>query len=246
MRRAPATTSLNYEEIQNWNRITSWLHSLRYRHALEALASFADKRIDVLEIGSATGKLFGLLDARQPITYTGIELYPALAQQSQERYGTRPNFRVVQGDALTTFPSLRTPDVVIALETLEHILEPQVVRIVEQVAAWKPKLFLVSVPVEIGPAIWAKNIGSALLGYGRHRSYGWRKTFWAGFSRLDKLPPHGSDHIGFDWRWLAQTLRHHFRVTIKRSPFPFLPTSCNATAFMVCTPWSEEERPRVG
>src|SRR5690606_3532533 len=123
---------------------------------------------------------------------------------------SEPNFRVMQGSALDCLERIESADVIVALETLEHIPEPIAFRIVERIAALKPKLFLCSVPIEIGPSIVFKNVGSALCGYVRHRSYGWRDTFWAGIYQLHKLPPHSTSHKGFDWRWLAHIIRYHF------------------------------------
>jgi hypothetical protein len=244
MRKAPSTTSVNYEAVQNWNFLTTWLHSFRYKHALDALAAFREP-FTMIDIGCATAKLYGLIDARQAVNYTGIELYPSLAAQAQERYGGRANFRVIQGSAMDLLPTMQA-DVVVALETFEHILERDVVTLVDRIAAMKPKLLIVSVPVEIGPAILMKNLGSLLAGYGRHREYGFAHTVAATFNQLDRLPPHGSSHIGFDWRWLAQTIRHRFKITeMRRFPLSFAPVSCSASVFMICRPWTETERPRV-
>lgn len=241
---APATTSLNYETVQNFNPLTRWLHGYRYRHALDALADIPQP-FSVLEIGTATGKLFGALAERYQIDYTGIEPYEGFAAQARARYGNRPNFRLLEASATPIIHEQRA-DVVIALETFEHILEREVVTIVDGIAAMSPKLFIASVPVELGPAILMKNLGSFLCGYRRHREYGWRRTLAATFNRLDSLPPHGSSHMGFDWRWLAQTIRHRFKILeMRRFPFAFLPASCSATVFMICRPWTEAERPRV-
>lgn len=244
MRTAPKTTSSNYEAVQNWNLFTTWLHSFRYKHALDALAGFRGP-FSLIDIGCATAKLYGLIDARHQVNYTGIELYPALAAQARERYGAQPNFRVIEGSAMDLLPNMQA-DVVVALETFEHILERDVVTLIDHIAAMKPKLLIVSVPVEIGPAILMKNVGSFLCGYGRHREYGWRRTLAATFNQLDALPPHGSAHMGFDWRWLAQTIRHRFNILeMRRSPLPFAPVSCSASVFMICRPWSEAERPCI-
>lgn len=90
-------------------------------------------------------------------------------------------------------------DIIVALETFEHIPEHDVVRIVEAVAASKPRLFVCSVPVEVGPAIWLKNVGSLVTGYMRHKEYRWSETFWAGLYQLDRLPPHGTRACQLAW-----------------------------------------------
>jgi hypothetical protein len=133
--------------------------------------------------------------------------------------------------------NLKRADIVVALETFEHIPEHDVVRIIEAIAASKPRFFVCSVPVEIGPAIWLKNVGSLVTGYMRHKEYSWPETFWAGLYQLDKLPPHGTGHKGFDWRWLAQTIRHNMKIKdIRKFPFSILPAAVAFSVFMVAEP----------
>ena len=132
-------------------------------------------------------------------------------------------------------------DVVVALETLEHIPEGDVVRLVEKISRLKPLLFCCSVPVEVGPSIWCKNLGSFLMGY-RRTKYTLSQTIWAGLYKLDKLPRHGSTHRGFNWLWLAQTIRYNFRIEkIKTLPFGFIPAWLAPTVFFVAKPWVDKQ-----
>lgn len=138
---------------------------------------------------------------------------------------------------MNVLDQLAGADVIFALETLEHIPEHDVVRLVEAIAVARPKLFICSVPVEIGPAVWLKNVGSYLTGYIRHKDYTWTETFWAGLYQLDRLPPHVITHKGFDWRWLAQTIRHNLSIIdTRRLPFGFLPASFAFTVFIIAEP----------
>jgi hypothetical protein len=144
---------------------------------------------------------------------------------------------VVHDSVVNALPHLEHADVLVAMETCEHIPEHDVVRIIEAVAAARPAVFVCSVPVEIGPSIWLKNVGSLVTGYMRHREYRWAETFWAGFYQLDRLPPHDTGHKGFDWRWLAQTIRHNMRVVeVRRFPFGFLPAAIAFSVFMIAEP----------
>jgi hypothetical protein len=120
---------------------------------------------------------------------------------------------------------------------LEHIPEHEVVRLVERIAGARPKLFICSVPVELGPALWLKNIGAWLCRYPRYKEYAWAQTFWAGCYQLDKIPLHQTSHIGFDWRWLAQTIRHNMKIKeLKRFPISWLPAAVSSSVFMVSEP----------
>lgn len=239
--RTPAKSS--YEKAQEFNSLISWIHSIRYENIVsffhQLTSEIPDRPIRVMEIGCAHAKLYQVLREQFNIDYVGIDVEPSFTALAHERHGHHPNFRVITGSAAdpTVTNPVDRPDVIVALETLEHIPESIVVRIVENVARQRPTYFVCSVPVEVGPIVWAKNIGSMLMGYVRHKDYHWRETFWAGLYQLDKLPPHGTRHKGFDWRWLAQTIRHNMQIVETRTfPFGLLPAGLSTSVFFVCRP----------
>jgi hypothetical protein len=230
-----------YERNQRYNPLVAWPHTFRYKHIISVFSDLSicksGAQIKVIEIGCAHAKLFSILNARFDIDYTGIEVDEKSVNVARLRYAGNNNFRVLNNSAEHALSELQNADIVVALETLEHIPEHVVVRIVEAVALSKPKLFVCSVPVEIGPAVWLKNVGSLLTGYIRHKEYEWRETLWAGLYQLDRLPPHGTGHKGFDWRWLAQTVRQNMKIVqIRRFPISFLPAALAFTVFFVAKP----------
>jgi SAM-dependent methyltransferase len=235
-----AASETKYEKNQKFNWLVSWLHTIRYRNVINMIDSGMlqsnHRPLRVIDIGCAHSKLYFLLNERIAVDYTGIDSSPISIKAARARYGHNDNFRVIQDSALNLIDQLAGADVIFALETLEHIPERDVVRIVEAVAAARPKLFVCSVPVEIGPAVWVKTLGSWLTGYVRHRDYTWAETFWAGLYKLDRLPPHGITHRGFDWRWLAQTIRHNMAIIeFRKSPFNFIPVPFAFSVFIVAT-----------
>lgn len=237
---AKTTTSEQYESAQNYNFLTKWFHSFRYKELFRQFEklekSHSGKPIKVFEIGAAYGRLYQLLNERFNIEYIGIELYEPLYKLAIERYGNSENAKFILGSCMddNNWEIDFSPDVIVSLETLEHIPEHDVVRLIEKIAKAKPKYFICSVPVEIGPSIWFKNIGSFLSGYMRHKEYTWNETFWAGLYKLDKLPPHETGHKGFDWRWLAQTIRHNLKIkSIITFPFSFIPAGMASSVFIV-------------
>jgi SAM-dependent methyltransferase len=241
MQSTQAMTETRYERNQRFNGLVKWLHSVRYKNILSVVdavaAKVGNRPIRVIDIGCAHAKLFAVLNERFHIDYTGIEIDSVFAEAAKSRYGTHENFRIVHDSILNALPKLANADVLVAMETCEHILEHDVVRIIEAVSAARPTLFVCSVPVEIGPSIWLKNVGSLVTGYMRHREYRWAETFWAGFYQLDRLPPHDTGHKGFDWRWLAQTIRHNMKIVeIRKFPFGFLPAGVAFSVFMIAEP----------
>ena len=241
MQQTHSVPETRYEQNQRFNGLVAWLHSVRYKNILSVVARVAtrvgDRRIKIVDVGCAHAKLFAVLNDRFEIDYTGIEIDPTFVTAARSRYSQHENFRIVHDSVVNALSHLSNADVIVAMETCEHIPENEVVRIIEAVAAAQPGIFVCSVPVEVGPSIWLKNVGSLLTGYMRHREYGWAETFWAGFYQLDRLPPHDTGHKGFDWRWLAQTVRHNMKIVETRKfPIGFLPSTVAFSVFMIAEP----------
>ncbi|MBI5710349.1 MAG: class I SAM-dependent methyltransferase [Candidatus Eisenbacteria bacterium] len=119
---------------------------------------------------------------RFPVEYVGTDHDPEFIRVARGRYGSRPNFQARCAEAADpgVFAGIGCPDLVCALETLEHIPERDSIRIIDSVSRLAPRRFVCSVPVEVDPALWIKNVGSLLLGYERHKQRPWREVFWAG------------------------------------------------------------------
>lgn len=239
----PSLQETEYEKNQSFNPVVAWIHSVRYKHILNVFKllqqRITDRPIKVVEIGCAHGKLFSILNSQFKIDYTGIEVDPIFVEAARARHGHHDNFQLMAGSATEAANVLQDVDVIVALETLEHIPEHDVVRLIETIAKAKPYQFICSVPVEVGPAVWLKNVGSFISGYMRHKEYRWSETFWAGLYQLNKVTTHDTGHIGFDWRWLAQTIRHNMEIQeTRRFPFSFLPAALAFSVFMVAKPRS--------
>ena len=235
-----ATERTAYEATQAHNTLTRWLQSFRFTHISKVVHNLyleLNRPVRVVDIGCNDAKLFDVLNDRVPIEYVGIERRATFSEIARKRHASVPNFMIVNEPAQTALSHIGKPDIVTALETFEHIPERDVVRIVEAIAEIRPMRLFVTVPVEIGPALWIKNLGSLVCGYVRHKEYSWAETFWAGIYQLDRLQPHGIQHKGFDWRWLAQTIRHNMRIVeFSRFPLNWLPASISTSVCIVATP----------
>ncbi len=223
---------IKYEKVQNLNVITRFLHSYRYSWILSIFKKLSKelnhKTITVVDIGCGPCKLFKILsDNSLPINYIGIEPHDEFVETSIKRYGEMKNFQIIKGVAEEIIPKLdQKIDIFTGLESFEHIPEYLVPNLLRCISAKNPKIFACSVPVEVGPAIWIKNIGSKIMGHQRYKEYKWSETFWAGLYQLDRVAPHGVGHKGFDWRWLKHNIRQTMKITsISKSPFSFIPAA---------------------
>ena len=196
----------------------------------------SEKKIKIVDIGCGPAKSYSYLSGLGlDFSYLGIELREDFASLALERYGDRSNFSIVCDSIENHYNLLDDADIIIGLESFEHIPESLVVRVVEAIAKSKFKYLYLTVPNEIGPAILIKNLGSFLMGYMRHKEYSWRETIAAACYDLDSVERHHVAHKGFDWRWLAQTLRQNCRIVeITRSPFNVIPTSFSPSIGFLC------------
>ncbi|MDJ0825505.1 MAG: class I SAM-dependent methyltransferase [Rhodobacter sp.] len=197
-------------------------------------------RLRVFDIGCGTCKAFDVLgQLRDDIDYVGVDRNQEYCTLAQERYGGRGNFEVHCASVADTLNLIDRFDLIIGLETFEHIPEPTVVRVIEAIGRSDFGRLYVTVPNEVGPAVAIKNLGSMLMGYTRHKQYTWAETFFAATYELDRLPPHHISHKGFDWRWLAQTLRGNVRIVRKfTSPSQIVPRAVSPSIGFLC-----EKRP---
>jgi SAM-dependent methyltransferase len=231
-----------YEKKQDFNRITRFLHAFRQRHVVTIACALHDRLqrpVRIMDVGCSTGRTYEALNASCPISYVGIDLNRTSIAVAQARYATAANARFTVIDAAD--PSNFQPDsfdLVVALETLEHIPERHVVRIVENICGIvRPCVFVISVPVELGAALWIKTIGSRLMGYRRGSQYTMSQAFWAGLYNLNRVPTHGTKHVGFNWFWLEQTVRHNAPILETRSlPFRWLPKAMAPTVMFIASP----------
>lgn len=228
----------SYEKIQAFNFITRILHSTRYRNLRNLVNEITvnHKKLKVVDIGCGPAKAYEVIkNLGQDFDYFGIELREDFADIAHSRYGENENFEIVCDSVENCYHAFDNADLIIGLESFEHIPENLVVRVVEAIAQSNFKYLYVSVPNEIGPAIFIKNVGSFLMGYRRYREYRWSETIAATLYNLDKVERHGVRHKGFDWRWLAQTLRQNCRIIeITTSPLKRIPKFVSPSIGFIC------------
>ncbi len=238
---------LNHELNEKSNCINRFLHGRRYRFVQKWLRrTYGSGRIRILEIGVGYGRLLDELCPDLDIEYTGIELLDGFYQEAERRHPPSAVCRMIRGSVLDGEVQSRLTgsfDVVIALETCEHIRAgelPQVFTLLRSRISCS--YFISSVPIEIGLSILIKNLGSMLLSYGRFREYSLGETLNAALLRIHKLPPHSSEagylrHKGFDWRAYRYLLHQDFEIEQTRSlPFHWMPVCLSTNVIFVALP----------
>ena len=232
----------NYEQKQNANRANRFLHSFRYKNMLKIASLIKrkekDKVLKVLDLGSGISKSYAVLkQAGFLIEYHAVEQVPKFYNRANFLHGSNSDFFMHAESAEMWIDRFDGFDLILAQEAFEHMPPLLVTRIIDSIARSNFGILLVTVPVEIGPALLIKNFGSFLLGYSRGTNeYTWRETLSASFYNLDNIRKHSCGHRGFDWRWLSHLLRVNLQIekTIK-SPFQFIPLFLAPSVGFVCT-----------
>jgi len=234
--------------------LVRWSHGSRFELARALVAPRAGGRL--LDYGCGDGTFVAMV--HQDFTESlGLDVDPGQLAECVERLGHLPGVRF----GLT--PSLRNPesavtanwDVVTCMEVLEHCLEPERRRVIAELARFvvPSGLVIVSVPIEIGPSVAAKQLARAVaglrgLGDYRHRErYSpfelLRSAFGAAIPRVpfERDGPDGPyryyGHKGFDYRDVAHELAAHFTIVRRLySPMPALRAVLNSQAWFVCAP----------
>jgi len=228
-----------YEKDQSYNFITKLLHRTRYRNLEKLLLKLSNENkntVRIVDVGAGPAEVFNIASKLGVhFEYLGIELRQDFCDLASERYSRFNNFEIICDSIENQFDKFDGADIVVGLESFEHIPESVVVKTVEAISKARFKYLYITVPNEVGPAILIKNVGSFLMGYKRYKEYQWRETFAASIYELDKVTRHGTKHIGFDWRWLAQTLRQNVKIVhTKTSPLQIIPKFVSPSIGFVC------------
>lgn len=228
----------NYEKTQEFNFITKYLHSTRYKNLYKLVSKISKPGniLKIVDIGCGPAKTYEVLSELDiDFRYLGIEPRDDFVEIAEKRYGHVDNFQIVCDSIENNYEVLMDVDLIIGLESFEHIHESIVVRLIENIGNSNFKYLYVTVPNEVGPAILVKNVGAYLTGYKRYKEYTWAETFSAATYNLDSVARHGTGHKGFDWRWLAHTLRQNCKIiNMTRNPFNFIPRFISPSIGFIC------------
>jgi 2-polyprenyl-3-methyl-5-hydroxy-6-metoxy-1,4-benzoquinol methylase len=223
--------SYDAQTINSRSSLKRWSHSRRFHLACRALAPRVGDRI--LDYGTGDATLLRLLHARTP----GASLVGFEPMMTTEAASNAP-----AGARIVASPlGLADFDKVACLEVLEHLDGSILSTAIDNlVAAARPGgLILVSVPIEVGPSVLAKNIVRAAAG-ALHENMTVANTILSALGRTSQITRKAengfiSSHVGFDWRALRENLlRRGLRENkIIYSPFGSLGPLVNSQVMMI-------------
>jgi len=238
------------KQLFSRSRLIAWSHRGRFATGLRLAREVGGQR--VLDYGCGDGTFLALLAGgdRSPALAIGAELHAADVDDCRDRFRTSDSLR------FTTIADLASPahdeafDTVFCMEVLEHVIEPEVVlRAMNRLLVPGGTLVL-SVPIEIGLPVLAKQLVRRVAGWRGIGHYPgttpysmpqlWRSVFARATQHVGRPAFRASDgsefhdHKGFNWRLLRSRVGRMFDLRYETtSPVPWLGAQLGTQRWLV-------------
>ena len=203
--------------------LRSRLHLARFRWFAAELASRNIPAGSVLELGCFDGKLIDFLPAK-PSRYVGFDAnWEGGLDLARERWSQTPGYSFLKATTPDEMVLDRQEvfDLVVVMETLEHIPPQLVDGYLEKMARHLNGYFFVTVPNEKGIVFLAKWLAKKLFSRDAAR-YSFAELLNATLGRMTRVTRR--EHKGFDYDALIVEIKKHFDVIeVSGIPSGFLP-----------------------
>jgi 2-polyprenyl-3-methyl-5-hydroxy-6-metoxy-1,4-benzoquinol methylase len=236
------------------SRVVAWSHGSRFRLAAQ-LAAAAGGGGRLLDYGCGDGTFLALTEGTFAEA-VGCDIDAGQLAECRRRLAHLERVIFVHTNALAGDGHAGAYDAVTCMEVLEHCVDAERVAVLDTLRRLvRPSgRVIVSVPIEVGPALLGKQLFRALAAWRGHGDYKHRETYSprelaaALFARTaltraeyDVQTPAGPlrycGHKGFDWRILQREIAARFVIETRRfTPMPVFGPAFNSQAWFVCTP----------
>jgi SAM-dependent methyltransferase len=230
--------------------VVRWSHGSRFELARRLVQGRGGR---LLDYGCGDGTFVAMVhdSFREAL---GVDVDAAQVQECMRRLGAMPNLRFAMTADMAHPSEARQWDVVTCMEVLEHCLEDERRRVLDELARLvAPQgAVVISVPIEVGPSLIGKQFFRALAGLRRLGDYQYRERYgpgelvraaaggavsrpsYEGVGAQGVYRYHG--HKGFDFRTLEREIRARFRIEQRLfTPMPWLGPVLNSQVWFVCS-----------
>jgi len=211
-----------------YNSPVRHIHSIRARHVVDIVGNnaslFTGKR--VLELGCSD--LYFLTRFAgvgfRPKEYVGVDIFWEDTEEQAQHNAKILRQQHALNISLYNQPAERLMpqggfDLVVALETLEHVENEELVLSNLRDATNTGGYFLFSLPVEFGVMLLAKEFARMTLK--RKIQYSPTELVWAALGRTWKIRRVLGDHKGYDYRLTLERLRKRQFSPVEERLYPF-------------------------
>ena len=238
------------KQLLSRSGLVRWSHGSRFRLARELVAPLAGRRL--LDYGCGDGTFLALVRDLFPEAL-GADIAADQIADCALRFAGVPGIAFLSTSALQDSRHRHHYDVVTCMEVLEHCPDDVQVTVLDRMAGLLSPdgAVVISVPIEMGPPLVAKQAARALVALGGLSEYATRERYQAG--EMVRMVCAGADtaipreeyegdagtrftgHKGFNWRRLQRAIERRFAVERRLfSPLPFLGAWLNSQVWFVC------------
>lgn len=244
------------KQLFSRNRILQWSHRRRFATARRMMEPYAGGKL--LDYGCGDGAFLAMVHDLFPRA-TGAEIDSSRIEDCRARLHEFPSISFALTSDLSRPEHARAYDVVLCTEVLEHCLDEAVEAALDDLrrAVSETGTVIISVPVEVGPALAFKQLVRSIAAWQGLCDYEYREKY--GFeefcamllanerTRIERpiyrrsMAPdaevkfHG--HKGFNWRILESKIRRRFEVRkIHFSPLDGAGKWFASQVWFVCAP----------
>jgi 2-polyprenyl-3-methyl-5-hydroxy-6-metoxy-1,4-benzoquinol methylase len=231
------------------SRVVAWSHGSRFRLAARLALSGAGGRL--LDYGCGDGTFIALTHGTFAEA-VGSDIDVAQLDECRRRFGDMPGVRFVR--TLELNGTTAAYDVVTCMEVLEHCVDGERRRVLDELRGLVVRggRLVISVPIEVGPALLGKQFFRAIAAWRGHGDYQYRETYSPremlaaalarpGLARAEyevdtaSGPMRYCGHKGFDWRVLQREIAERFDVEQRLfTPLGPLGAMLNSQVWFVC------------
>jgi 2-polyprenyl-3-methyl-5-hydroxy-6-metoxy-1,4-benzoquinol methylase len=234
------------------SRLVAWSHGSRFDLARRLVGAQRGGRL--LDYGCGDGTFVAMVhgDFSEAV---GLDVDPGQVAECEARLGHLPGVRFGLTREIAGGAARGPWDVITCMEVLEHCLEPERRRVLDELAAaaGRSGRVVISVPIEIGPSVAGKQLARAMAGWRGLGDYQYRERYSAreilrsvAGAAVPRMAFEGNGpdgpyryygHKGFDYRDVARELAERFTIAERLfSPMPWLGPVLNSQVWFVCVP----------
>jgi 2-polyprenyl-3-methyl-5-hydroxy-6-metoxy-1,4-benzoquinol methylase len=223
--------------LEQGSFLTRLAHRRRYDKTLDLVAEL--RGATLLDYGCGDGLLLKrALERHLMVRGVGVDSSAAMRRLARSVLTGISGVSVIAPDELPRHLPPASCDVVLCCETLEHASRPSDILDLLRTYVAPAGRVIITVPVEVGPALLGKQVGRFLAScISRYRYEHYKTSELLAAALLWKTA--GSDeergHKGFDYRTVERLVRERFTITrTVFSPFPRLGPLANSTIMWLC------------